>query len=670
MAILRHMSKSIIDRLLDSQYTQETLRDECWAETQCDSTQPDSELCPAKLDVEPTPGHDVCTTDEDVETTASEADDKEDHRLEVPFRGIREVAEADIAAGCNAAALRSSEDLELYLRRLGGLGHSPLHPPPPRSFARQAEAIRYLEGLLAQGVYRLHQLGLFSREFSSSGCRRFLVDTKVGFALTSAPTSRQWDQVLDKLPQQHLYEVLMETQPCWLYFDLEFPRCVNPNLDPGKVISAFYDLLNQFCFSTFGLTLDTDSLFELDSTTDEKFSKHVIAKRLQTVDGSGLGGQYHFQSLAFPNNAQAGFFVKKFMGFVRQQRLARRRAASLLFARAKPKQQEEYQKDPAKDEAPAAEKASADEAAGSPPSEVPVVDESVYTRNRCFRVLFSSKFGKRRPLLPTWQSTPAVALFESLVAGVPEGTPLFRHPILPPDLQHKDLRRNCPDTSAHVRPRLSADDVKELPLSENAALHRYLVELWDDVRFKNEGQAAFTNPTRVQRSLLMGSGEYMVVSLVNNRFCFKKGASHKSNGIYLVINQKRWVVYQKCHDVADCPDFRSHEFSLPEALRPEGAVPEDAAENGAVDEDHDPVSQELLTQIMATPPPLPDELLTPPRLPCYSRLPSRSRSPCRALCRLRRTGLGQKPRRSLQPCLGQSQPELSDTSPTTPPCIL
>ena len=150
------MSKSIIDRLLDTQYTQETLRDEdCWAETQCDSTQPDSELCPAKLwDVEPTPGHDVCTTDEDVETTASEGDDKEDHRLEIPSCGIREVTEADIAAGCNAAALPSSEDLELCLRKLGGLGHSPLHPPPPRSFARQAEAIRYLEGLLAQGVYR------------------------------------------------------------------------------------------------------------------------------------------------------------------------------------------------------------------------------------------------------------------------------------------------------------------------------------------------------------------------------------------------------------------------------------------------------------------------------------------------------------------------------------
>ena len=278
------------------------------------------------------------------------------------------VTEADIAAGCNAAALPSSEDLELCLRKLGGLGHSPLHPPPPRSFARQAEAIRYLEGLLAQGVYRLHQLGLFSREFSSSGCRRFFVDTKVGFALTSAPSSKQCDKVPDKLPQQHLYEVLMETQPCWLYFDLEFARCVNPNLDPGKVFSAFYDLLNEFCFSTFGLTLDTDSVFELDSTTDEKFSKHVIAKR--------LGGQYHFQSLAFPNNAQAGYFVKKFMDFVRDQRLAtllhrctvttpltsklslaakaRRCAARWLFARAKPKKQKENQKVPA-NEGPAAE---------------------------------------------------------------------------------------------------------------------------------------------------------------------------------------------------------------------------------------------------------------------------------------------------------------------------
>ena len=319
-ATLRCMSRSIIDRLLDTQNTQETLRDDDFAETQCDSTQADSdEVCPAKLRIDDATsndgdGRDICTTDEDVETTASEGEEKENPKPESVH-----MAEADIAAGCNAepAVNDPRQDLELCLRKLGGLNEScPLHPPPPRSFARQAEAIRYLEGLLAQSTYQLHHLGLFSREFSSSGCRRFLVDTKVGFALASAPRDT------GRLAQQHLYEVLMEKQPCWLYFDLEFPRCVNPNLDPGKVISAFYGLLNEFCHATLGLTLDDEFLFELDSTTEEKFSKHVIAKRLRPLQLVGTASQCKSQPLAFPSNAQAGYFVKKFMDFVREQRAA------------------------------------------------------------------------------------------------------------------------------------------------------------------------------------------------------------------------------------------------------------------------------------------------------------------------------------------------------------
>ena len=51
---------------------------------------------------------------------------------------------------------------------------------------------------------------------------------------------------------------------------------------------------------------------------------------------------------------------------------------------------------------------------------------------------------------------------------------------------------------------------------------RHLVELWDDIRQKNE-PGSWTAATRVQRSLLMG--DFMVVALTNNRFCFKKGAA-------------------------------------------------------------------------------------------------------------------------------------------------
>jgi hypothetical protein len=58
-----------------------------------------------------------------------------------------------------------------------------------------------------------------------------------------------------------------------------------------------------------------------------------------------------------------------------------------------------------------------------------------------------------------------------------------------------------------------------------ALRRRHLIELWDDIRQKNEAGSAgsWTAATRVQRSLLMG--DFMVVALTNNRFCLKKGAA-------------------------------------------------------------------------------------------------------------------------------------------------
>jgi len=372
----------------------------------------------------------------------------------------------------------------------------------------------------------------------------------------------------------------------------------NPDLDPQAVASAFLELLNQFCDIKFGHAIDPATFYDLDSTNTEKFSKHIIIKRLQSY-GSACN------TLAFPNNAQAGYFVKLFMDWVRQQREAGNSSAPLLFA-AKPKGKEQTRER----------------------DSVSVVDESVYTRNRCFRVLFSTKFGKKRPLLPTWSGQPALQLLDSLASFVPEGTSFFRHVLIPATWHHQHMRANkSPEHVANLKAQPSKPDVVELPVSENAALFRHLIELWDDIRQKNEPGSAgsWTAATRVQRSLLMG--DFMVVALTNNRFCFKKGASHKSNGVYLVINPKRWVVYQKCHDVADCPDFRSHEFALPQELCPKGAEQcED--DMGQEVQDQDPISQELLTQIF--------DPETPGRTPC-GRCGSRSRSssPKRRLCRTR-----------------------------------
>mmetsp|Transcript_34778 Transcript_34778/g.63306 ORF Transcript_34778/g.63306 Transcript_34778/m.63306 type:complete len:688 (-) Transcript_34778:14-2077(-) len=548
--------RTILDRLFED--SQNSLGDTC-ATTQCDSTQIDEEDSLVLVDVKGTSEAAVAspaTTDEDVTTTASE--DEEDDKVQQPMApGPPAEPDANVllqlsplacaAQPTSEKACPSLSEVETALRKKVGL--KPLqatHPASPRNFARQAEAVSYFQALVARGEYRAYQLGLFSREFTSTGCRQFVVDSHAGFALSSAPRE------FCALHRRHLYEVIMDERPCWLYFDLEYSRCANPNLQPDDVIQAFCKLFSQFCLATFGSPLDMSSVYDLDSTSPEKFSKHVVAKRLQCQGQS--------EWLAFRNNAEVGYVVKEFVKFSRDQRQQDNSLAHFLFAHPKPK----------------TGAAGGNELAEA---EASVVDEVVYTRNRCFRVLFSSKFGKQRPLMPTWAGfrdaedglqSPHLQLLNSLASFVPDCIVLFQHPRLPEELKHGlRLRR------ALKEGRVSSTDDDVPPEWESSTggggglLMDYLVSFWDNVRAEHEKFAgtAGGKTTRVQRRFLMRSGHFLVVSLAHNNFCLHKGASHKSNGIYLVVDNHRGVFYQKCHDVADCPDFRSTEFELPETLR-------------------------------------------------------------------------------------------------------
>jgi hypothetical protein len=70
----------------------------------------------------------------------------------------------------------------------------------------------------------------------------------------------------------------------------------------------------------------------------------------------------------------------------------------------------------------------------------------------------------------------------------------------------------------------------------------------------------------VQSVVEIGESEnYVVATLAHNRFCFCKGACHKSNHVYLVIDCKQSTVHQKCHDI-DCRGFRSAAYGIPENL--------------------------------------------------------------------------------------------------------
>ena len=168
------------------------------------------------------------------------------------------------------------------------------------------------------------------------------------------------------------------------------------------------------------------------------------------------------------------------------------------------------------------------------------------------------------------------------------------------------------------------------PDSPYLDLFKYLVQHWDLI-CSEHGPGLHQIQTRVQSSVLVGNGRYLCATLANNRFCCRKGASHKSNSIYMVIDLVRQVFYQKCHDVMDCGrSFRSAEQAVPCGLLPPfredadanptpAAMPQEhlsqrVEETQAILSQWDCASQQTLV-LSDTPPHSHFELLTqPPRL--------------------------------------------------------
>jgi hypothetical protein len=152
----------------------------------------------------------------------------------------------------------------------------------------------------------------------------------------------------------HWYEVIREGRPCHLYFDLEFGRSSaqnwNQKVDGDALVDKLLHHVGSLLYRNWGLQIDPQTqVYELDSSTSEKFSRHIIVR---------IPGHAFFHNLAI------GHFVSQVIA-----------AAGTEF----------------------------DVFKGPPPSEerVSFVDTAVYTKNRHFRLVYSNKGGKTAVLKPT-----------------------------------------------------------------------------------------------------------------------------------------------------------------------------------------------------------------------------------------------------------------------------
>jgi len=200
---------------------------------------------------------------------------------------------------------------------------------------------------------------------------------------------------------------------------LEFSLESNPKLKAKVVMHAFRKTLEAFCQNVLGMKLDTTKMLELESSTPKKFSRHVIVKALGEYP-NGPDGDGVQRALAFANNAQTGLLVNHLVKYAEAHRDESWSLSRYLFVEA-PGRDVEQQR------------------------QVCVIDESVYSRNRSFRLLFQSKFGKDRRLdldhsrdddIFGGKPYPAIALVQTMASFVPEGTELFRHQLIPSDYGH------------------------------------------------------------------------------------------------------------------------------------------------------------------------------------------------------------------------------------------
>ncbi|WOG86485.1 hypothetical protein DCAR_0205694 [Daucus carota subsp. sativus] len=210
------------------------------------------------------------------------------------------------------------------------------------TFPRQEQAISYQK--------EHSNVFIFSYQDHVNGQRRFVVSSYKEF----------WRRYKNMNPKyRHHYEVIQEGLPCHLYFDLEFNKIENSNNNGEEMVDILLSLVFDFMNEKYSIEGDKECVVELDSSTEEKFSRHIIIC---------------FPNTAFKNNRHAGAFVGEICSRIQNERGRDGRFEKLFILK--------------------------DRNSSHVNKEV-FIDRAVYSRNRCFRLPLSSKARKTSILVPT-----------------------------------------------------------------------------------------------------------------------------------------------------------------------------------------------------------------------------------------------------------------------------
>lgn len=426
----------------------------------------------------------------------------------------------------------------------------PEEPPSIwRLFHRQAQAFNFVKSCK-------EDVHVFALEYKvGDGQRIYLVTTYAEF----------WFYYKSRKNLLHCYEVIPENAVCKLYFDLEFNKPANPGADGKKMVALLIEYVCKVLRELYGVNCSAEDVLNLDSSTDEKFSRHLI---------------FQLHDVAFKDNIHVGNFLRKIL----------QPALDLLGSEDDDSASEttghgfpHFLEAPARQEFSCTEKATGEswtlnseklERLGSAEQSSPdlsfvvvknnvgekhlFVDLGVYTRNRNFRLYKSSKIGKRVALEVTEDNT----FFPIRSKDVSDEYQYFLSSLVSNVRFSDTLRILTCDPSQNKQKGVgyfnsigtSAETIEGFQCSPYPEVDHFVLSLVNKDGIKGG----------IRRWNYFFPEELLVYDICKYRWCENIGRAHKSNNIMILVDLKNEVWYQKCHDpVCKAENFKSDCFPLP-----------------------------------------------------------------------------------------------------------
>lgn len=381
------------------------------------------------------------------------------------------------------------------------------------TFPRQEEAIKF--------VKEHPTTRIFSYQDHFNGQRRFLAATYGEF----------WQRYKNMDPKfRHHYEVIQEGLPCHLYFDLEYNKGLNMDRNEDQMVDLLIAVIFEALREKYNLSGEEDWIVELDSSTKEKFSRHLLIR---------------IPKAAFKDNLHVGAFVAEICSRIHNAK----------------------EKDPMFEELFVSK-----DSEGSPLQLF--IDSAVYSRNRCFRLPLSSKAGKNSMLVPTSRFKCKDMCVDnmfmaSLICNMDDDcekllvckTSLDCAKTLQFDTEVTHSCQKRSNYSPHIAINACRSDVSGtycMGGSPFPVLDAFI-----------ESVASSGNvPGRIRSWYWFSKYNLMAYSMSRNRYCERIGREHKSNHVLYVVDLQWALYYQKCHD-PDCRDYRSPSRPVPLNVLPE-----------------------------------------------------------------------------------------------------